>query len=92
MTEYFDSKDNTFKPIPDAKWYVVSEDKFMSGWGRAIDKKNLCVIPCDDLAEAERVETYIQSRAEQKRIRIVAKKPKTKPNVIYSLLLEWKNK
>ena len=88
MSKYWSSKDDRFHEIPDSKLYVLSNDKFMSGWGKAKNMINTCVIPCDTIEEANKVADYINSRSDQNRIRIVADKPRTKKDVLYSLLDE----
>ena len=89
MSEYYSSDDNSFHPIPKASWYVLSNDKFMSGWGRSEHAINTCVVPCDSLAEAEAVEAYVRTRPEQKFVRIV-QRVRSKPNVLYSIVDGWK--
>lgn len=72
--------------IPDAPYYVLANDSFMSGWGGARDAINTVVLPCHDREEANAVAQYAESRPEQKRVRIVLHKPRLRPNVVYSLL------
>jgi len=76
MSKYFDSQKEVFKSIPNAPYYVLSNDSFMSGWGYARDKINTCVVPCQTHNQARRVMRYISLREDQKRIRIINKKPK----------------
>ena len=87
MSEYL--KDGKFFPIPKARFYVLSNDRFMSGWGPAKGIINTCVIPCDDMGTAERVEAYAQSRGDQTHVRIIVGKPRTRKGVLYSLLTDW---
>ncbi len=89
MTQYFDKMTETYKEIPRANWYVLSNDKFMSGWGLARNKINTCVVPCESEEQAQRVYDYVESRRDQKYIRITDTPPRSKPNVIYSLCLGW---
>lgn len=89
MSKYYDSKTETFKSIPDAPCYVLSNDTFMSDWGPAKGKINTCIVPCNDMSIAMAVETYIETRSDQNRIRIVENKPKTKAHVLYSLVPDW---
>ncbi len=86
MTNYYDSGSQTLKPIPDAPYYVTSHDSFMSGWGMAEGKVNICVRPCKDLEEADRVVRYTENRNDQKRIKITTRKPPTKRGTLYSLV------
>jgi len=74
--------------IPEAGFYVLCNDRFMSGWGRARDKINTIVLPCRDFEQAERVERYARSRGDQSRVRIVRHKPRLRAGVVYSLLTE----
>lgn len=91
MAKRYNSSTETFEPIPDAPFYVLSNDTFMSGWGKAKDKINTCVVPCDTYEQAETVERYVRSRSEQKRVRI-ATNVRAKRNVIYSLCEGWKER
>ena len=73
--------------IPDAPYYVLAEDRFMSGWGQAEGMRNVVVLPCSDDQEARDVESYaLFQRDEMKRVRIVTNKPRMKADVLYSLL------
>ena len=91
MTTYYDSGKEVYRSIPDAPYYVLSNDSFMSGWGCAKNKTNTCVVPCKSMDQAMAVERYIESRGDQKYIRVVYNKPRSKHHVIYSLLTEWLN-
>lgn len=62
--------------IPDAPYYVLSNDTFMSGWGCASGKINTLILPCDSWEEANTVATNAKTRKEQKYVRIVDKKPR----------------
>jgi hypothetical protein len=62
--------------IPDAPYYVLSNDSFMSGWGCANGKINTIILTCADMTEAQDVAAYAQSRGDQKYVRIVNNKPK----------------
>ena len=90
MATYYDSGEDTHKPIPKAPFYVLSNDSFMSGWGGANGKINTCVVPCESYEEAIKVEGYVRSRSDQKYIRINMTPPRAKDHVIYSLLSIWK--
>lgn len=77
---------NKKSEIPDAPFYVLSNDTFMSGWGVAEGRTNTCVLPCESEEEAERVARNARSRSDQKRVRIVANKPRLSETVVWSLL------
>jgi hypothetical protein len=69
--------DSEGRYIPDAKFYVVSTDRFMSGWGKAKDMKNKLIFPTNSLDEAKNIEDYAKNhRTDQTRVDIVSKKPK----------------
>lgn len=89
MSNYYDSNDQTFKPIPKAPYYVVSTDKFMSGWGGAKGKTNRCIVPCESWDQAEKVSAYVESRNDQNYINISVNKPRTKSHILYSLMTGW---
>lgn len=72
--------------IPDAPFYVLSNDSFMSGWGQAEHAINTVILPCESYSEAQIVADYAESRSEQRRVRIVANKPRLQPGHVYSLL------
>lgn len=75
--------------IPAAPYYVCSNDTFMSGWGNARNMINVCVVPCATMQEALAVESYVAKRTDQKYIRIVGEKPRSRGRKL-SLLLEWR--
>lgn len=89
MSKHFDSNTGTFKPIPKAYCYVLSNDSFMSQWGHAKNYTNVCVVPCENWDIANRVLNYARSRGDQKHVRIVFNKPKTRKSVLYSLVERW---
>lgn len=72
--------------IPEARFYVLSNDTFMSGWGPARGKINTIILPCESLEEAETVESNCHDRTDQNRVRIVGNKPRLRDGVLYSLL------
>jgi hypothetical protein len=74
--------------IPRAPFYVTSTDSFMSGWGPAKGKDNICLVPCPDRDTAERVLRYVKSRSDQKDARITKMRPYG-GCVIVSNLTEW---
>jgi len=75
--------------IPKAPFYVTSMDSFMSGWGPATGKKNVCVVACSTREMAERVLRYVKSRNEQKNARITTFRPGEGPTVLLTNLVEW---
>lgn len=75
--------------IPDAPIYVLSNDSFMSGWGESQGKINTCVVPCASLEEANDVIRYIESRSDQKYIRLAQNKPQPRHRKL-SLMLSWR--
>lgn len=75
----------TRKDIPDAKYYVLANDPFLSGWGEAEGKTNTIILPCRDYYEAALVETHAKARGDMKRVRIVSNKPRLSNSVYYSL-------
>lgn len=77
---------NHASQIPEAPYYVLSNDQFLSGWGPAKGRVNTVILPCTSLAEAYRVRDYAKSRNEQKNVRILLRKPKLRPGVMYSLM------
>ncbi len=73
------------KDFPKAKYYVLCNDRFMSGWGPAKDMINTIVLPCETWKEAQFVKAYAESRGDMTRIRICANKPKSRAGVLYSV-------
>ncbi len=72
--------------IPDAPYYVLSNDTFMSGWGHARGHVNTIILPAYSLVEAEVIAQNARSRTDQTRVRIVGNKPRMRRGVAYSLL------
>lgn len=56
-----------------ALWYVVDEDRFMSGWGQAVGLTNLVVLPCNGKDEADQVAATVRARPEMEQVRIVTR-------------------
>lgn len=75
--------------IPEAPYYVVSIDTFMSGWGKAKGQRNVCVVPCAKKEIAEAVLEYVKTRPEQKKPRITETYPPAERGVLYSDLRAW---
>jgi hypothetical protein len=80
---------NTDCYIPDADCYIVSTDKFMSGWGFSTGLDNVCVVPCK-WEESKRVFDYVESRNDQMRVRLNITKPRNRGNWLISNLSSWK--
>jgi hypothetical protein len=76
--------------ITDAEWYVLANDAFMSGWGIAEGKTNTVVVPCTTEYEAARVAEYARTRRDTKWVRIVGRKPRQRPGVLYSVVNGWR--
>lgn len=74
------------REIPDAPFYVLSNDTFMSGWGWAQGRINTVILPAYSLEEAEIIAENARNRSDQQRVRIVGNKPKLRRDVHYSLL------
>ena len=62
-----------------APYYVVSEDTFMSGWGKASSLRNILIFPCDSYEMAETVEDNARNRTDTINVRIVTTKPRYFP-------------
>ena len=75
--------------IPDAPYYVLSHDTFMSQWGGAWDKANICVVPCNNQEEAHIVAVYVRSRSDQKNVKVVTGKPRERGRLL-SNLSSWR--
>lgn len=89
MAQFYDSGNEVYRDIPKASYYVLSNDRFMSGWGGAKGMTNTCVVPCNNYAQAGWVKRYAKLRSDQKYVRIVENPPRSKAHVIYSLCLGW---
>jgi hypothetical protein len=68
-------------------FYVRMTDNFMSGWGPAKDKKNVLVVECDTLEQAEQIERAAQRRAETPSVMICSGWPSSRAGIHYS----WKH-
>jgi len=77
--------------IPESFCYVLSNDKFMSGWGYSKEKINTLIFPCDNSAEAQTVMDNAERRGDQRRVRICYNKPRLHNDThTYSLATrEW---
>lgn len=76
----------TTAEIPPAPYYVLSNDTFMSGWGHAEGKTNTVILPCESADEAKIVADNARARSDQKRVRIVTRKPRLQAGHLYSLM------
>lgn len=72
--------------IPEAPYYVVAIDTFMSGWGEARDRTNKVVLPCESRRVAEKVLEYARSRSEMRQAKIISRKPRFTEHIAWSLL------
>ena len=79
------------KYIKKANLYVLSNDSYLSRWADSKNKINVCVVPANNDEEAKKIIDYIETRKEQKRIRI-AKKIYVKSHHYYSCLENWRLK
>lgn len=62
------------KEVKDALFYVTCTDSFLSGWGKAKNKKCKYIYPCDSYEEAERIANNFRYR-NLKYINICCRKP-----------------
>lgn len=78
---------NSRKEIPNAPYYVMCNDTFMSNWGDSKNRINTIILPCHNMTQANLVVERIKAwRTDQNRIRIVSSKPKLDFNThTYSL-------
>lgn len=60
---------------------VTMIDTFMSGWGKATDKKNYYVVECDSMEQAELIALNARKRSEMKDVKII-NHTKTWPNSV----------
>ena len=72
--------------IPDAPYYVLSTDTFMSGWGPARGRKNRLILPCESEDEAEDVADYARSRTDTAHVRITRQKPRLRPGYLWQVM------
>ena len=72
--------------IPDAPWYVLSTDTFMSGWGPASGRTNRLILPRDSKAEAEDVADYARSRTDTSRGCITTQKPRLRAGYLWQVM------
>lgn len=74
--------------IPEAPYYVLANDRFLSGWGAAEGKTSVVILPCADYSEAQRVEEHaLFQRSDMNRVRVLDHKPRLNHRThIYHLL------
>src|SRR3990167_3704605 len=74
LLEYAEEKDKWLdsegNKIPEAPYYVVMRDTFMSGWGKAENKHNILVFDADNLEEARIIRDNAKNREDMNFIRI----------------------
>ncbi len=75
------------KQIPDAKFYVLTNDRFFSDWFGS-GKINTIILPCNSMEQVNKVMAYVESRSDQQRIRYVINKPRLRQRVTYTLYSE----
>jgi len=69
---------NEQKPV-----YVSMTSSVMSNWGMAKGKNNKLIVLCDNMAEAQTVESNMEHRTDMKKITISTTKPKFDPETNY---------
>ena len=96
MTKFYKQRPGTlgeleYHQMPAAPLYVVSNDAFMSELGKMAGKgkKNVCVVPVYSQQEANAVYNYVETRSEQKYLRLNCNPPRDRDGVLYALLLGW---
>ena len=63
--------DITLDDVPDAPFYVVTRDTFLSGWGGAKGRANVVVVPCETQGVADTVKAYVLSRSDMSSVSVV---------------------
>ena len=63
--------------------YVSMTDTVMSNWGMAKGKDNKLIVLCDNMAEAQTVESNMKYRTDMVNIKICITKPKFDPETDY---------
>lgn len=72
--------------IPEAPYYVVMRDTFLSDWGKAENRDAVFIAPCNSKDEARIVMANARSRGDQDEISLVEKKPMIHREVRYGLM------
>lgn len=66
----FDQDDRTDEQRSTHMWAVAMTDRFLSGWGAASGRASVAAWACH-LDDIHRVERWVRSRSDAKRIRVV---------------------
>jgi len=67
-----------------AMFYVRMHDRYLSGWGAARDARNVLVVECETIEEAEAIRDAALMRPEMRAVRIVSTRPRSRVGVVYS--------
>ena len=62
--------DRTEKEKVTHQWIIAATDRFMSGWGEARNGTSYAGWACEH-KDIQKVETWVRSRSEMKRVRLV---------------------
>lgn len=91
MAKYYNSVDEAYYPIPNAKYYVLANDTFFSNWRytNTENKIDTIVVPCNSFRETQNAIAIMGNRTTLKYIRITHTPPRTKAHVVYSLIPGW---
>lgn len=65
-------------------FYVRMHDRFFSGWGVSSDARNILVVECKTIEEAEAIRAAALERPEMRAVRIVSTRPRPRAGVVYS--------
>jgi len=71
--------------IPNAEFYVLAKDTFLSGWGLSKGKANIVILPASSYEEAEIIVENMGKRSDMSYVRINTRKPRLQPHNTYSL-------
>ena len=64
--------------------YVAMTDRFLSGWGEAVNKVNKFIVQCEKYEQALTIERNAKQRSEMKYVNICLNKPRQKRNQLLS--------
>ena len=64
--------------------YVAMTDRFLSGWGEAVNKVNKFIVQCETYEQALTIERNAKQRSEMKYVNICLNKPRQKRNQLLS--------
>lgn len=76
----------TLSEIPNAPFYVITRDTFMSGWGQAKGLSNKLILPCLSIEEAEIVLANAKARGDQSNVTIINRKPRLTGGVLWQVM------